>query len=99
MVLPENGDTPKYPVIVMIVSLYYVYMYLCICVYILAFFKKKIHIYIYIYIIIIIILLLLVVVFIISKIGFSRMMIGYLVIAFFQVPTHTFPGCCNGLDS
>ena len=26
-------------------------------------------------------------------------MIGYLVIAFFQVPTHTFPGCCNGLDS
>ena len=22
-------------------------------------------------------------------------MIGYLVIAFFQVPTHTFPGCCN----
>ena len=32
-------------------------------------------------------------------IGFSRMMIGYLVIALYQVPTHTFPGCCNGLDS
>ena len=82
----------------MIVSLYYVYIcnyvYVCIYIYILAFLKKK-----YIYIIIIILLLLVVVVFIISKIGFSRMMIGYLVIAFFQVPTHTFPGCCNGLDS
>ena len=98
MVLPENGDTPKYPVIVMIVSLYYVYIcnYVYVYIYILAFFKKEIYIYI---IIIIILLLLVVVVFIISKIGFSRMMIGYLVIAFFQVPTHTFPGCCNGLDS
>jgi hypothetical protein len=98
VVLPENGDTPKYPVIVMIVSLYYVYIcnYVYVYIYILAFFKKEIYIYI---IIIIILLLLVVVVFIISKIGFSRMMIGYLVIAFFQVPTHTFPGCCNGLDS